>query len=66
VHLEQWRSRAGLTQSALAERLGVDPSYVSRIEAGKRRPSARLFARLCKVLNVSLEEQNEALEAMAA
>lgn len=64
--LSEWRSRQGLTQAELAEKVGVDQSYLSRLERGQRRPSARLFARLCKVLNVSLEEQNEALEAMAA
>jgi transcriptional regulator with XRE-family HTH domain len=64
--LAEWRSRAGLTQTMLAERLGVDQSYICRIEAGKRRLSARMFARICLVLNVSLEEQRAALEAMAA
>lgn len=34
--LRAWREAAGLSQSALAKRVGVDASYVNRIESGQR------------------------------
>lgn len=40
------RKRAGLTQSALAQRAGVPQSIVSRIESGVRLPSTDLVERL--------------------
>lgn len=35
--IRQWRKHRGLTQEQFAERIGVDKSYVSKIESGKRR-----------------------------
>jgi transcriptional regulator with XRE-family HTH domain len=46
------RSRARLTQSELAEKVGVDPSVISRIEDAEERPAPRLRARLEEVLGV--------------
>jgi transcriptional regulator with XRE-family HTH domain len=37
--LKRLRERAGLSQTALAERAGYDHSYVSRVERGDRFPS---------------------------
>jgi len=36
-YLAQWREHRGLTQSQLADRMGVTRGYVSHIETGKRR-----------------------------
>jgi len=36
--LEDARKKAHLTQSELAERIGSDKSYISRIEKGKTEP----------------------------
>src|SRR3954465_1955149 len=49
------RGAAGLTQSPLA---GADASaaYVSRIEAGQRRPEAGLLERMATRLDVGLEQ----------
>lgn len=35
--IKQWRKHRGLTQEQLAERIGITKSYVSKIEAGKKR-----------------------------
>lgn len=35
--LKQWRGAAGLTQRALAQRLGKPHSYVWKVETGERR-----------------------------
>jgi transcriptional regulator with XRE-family HTH domain len=33
---QRWRERAGLSQNALARRMGVNPAYVNRLEHGGR------------------------------
>ncbi len=37
-HLKQMRKSAGLSQVTIAEKLGSDQSYVSKIERGERYP----------------------------
>ena len=32
--LRRWRERAGLSQNALARRMGLNPAYVNRLEHG--------------------------------
>jgi len=53
----QWRSRANLTQEALAEIVLVDRATLSHIENGRRRPSLELVQRLSRALNLSVEER---------
>jgi DNA-binding XRE family transcriptional regulator len=52
-NLRRVRTAAGLTQTALAKRSGVDRSYVSDLEAGHRNPTALTLKRLAKVLGVT-------------
>lgn len=35
--IKEWRKHKGLTQDQLAERIGIDKGYLSKIENGKRR-----------------------------
>lgn len=35
--IKEWRKHRGLTQDQLAERIGLDRAYLSKIESGKRR-----------------------------
>lgn len=46
------RKRQGLTQEALAERIGVVPETVSHIERGNRRPSLEAVFAIAKALPV--------------
>lgn len=39
------RTRAGLTQSEVAQRMGTTQSVVARLESGKRAPSLRTVQR---------------------
>lgn len=52
------RAARGLQQRDLAERAGLDPSYVSLIESGKREPSESAIEAIAGALNtpVSLVE----------
>jgi transcriptional regulator with XRE-family HTH domain len=36
-YIKEWRKFRGLTQEQLAERVGIDKSYLSKIENGKKR-----------------------------
>ncbi len=42
------RSRAGLTQEELAERMGTTQPVVARLESGRTRPSTRTLERLAQ------------------
>jgi transcriptional regulator with XRE-family HTH domain len=49
------RTARALTQRELAERLGVASSYVSLLEAGKRRPSLDVLERVCAALDFPMQ-----------
>jgi DNA-binding XRE family transcriptional regulator len=49
------RKEARLTQAELAERIGVDKSYISRIEKGITVPSVATFYRIVSALGRSVE-----------
>lgn len=50
--LRALRQEAGLTQQQLAERLGMLPTNITRLETGGRQPSWDLVVRLAKALGV--------------
>jgi DNA-binding XRE family transcriptional regulator len=52
-NLRRVRTAAGLTQTALAKRSGINRSYLSDLEAGQRNPTAVTLQRLAKVLGVT-------------
>lgn len=45
-----------ITQEKLAFELGVDRTYISYIERGKRNPSLYILSRMAKVLKISFSE----------
>lgn len=54
---EAARERAGLTQSALAQRVGLAPNHIARIEsAEKSHPRFETVAKIATELGVSLDE----------
>lgn len=50
------RKEKGLTQEALAEKLGISNKSISKWECGKCLPDASLFIPLCKTLDISVNE----------
>jgi transcriptional regulator with XRE-family HTH domain len=52
--IKDFRHRRGWTQEELAQRVGVAPNTIARIESGNRRPSLGLLERLARTLNVDL------------
>ena len=55
-YLYDCRKKAGLTQSRLAQMLGVTDKAVSKWETGKAKPSTNLIRKIAALYGVSLEE----------
>ena len=51
--VRHWRIAAGLTQTAVAKQSGVNRSYLSHLESGRRNPTLATLQRLAKILNVA-------------
>ena len=57
ARLRELRKRAGLSQRELARRVGIDFTYLSKIESGAMPPpSEKILSRLADALNVGREE----------
>lgn len=54
VEVRRLREDAGLTRSELARAVGIDPSYLADIEAGKANPSFEICTRLALGLGADL------------
>ena len=54
--VRELREQAKLTQEVLAERSGLDPSYISGIERAVRNPSVLSLARLSHGLGYTVSE----------
>jgi len=52
MRLREIRERKGMTQEALAEKVGVSRAYLSRLEMGRHDPPLSLLRRLAKALRV--------------
>jgi superfamily II DNA or RNA helicase/DNA-binding XRE family transcriptional regulator len=63
VQIKRLRARLGLTQAALAERLGVSFPTINRWEKGKTRPSQLAWSRILKLAGE--EEAHQASEPEA-
>lgn len=61
--LASLRQKANLTQMELARQANVSRSMIAQLESGERRPSQKLVRTLCRVLDVSLEEERQLLLA---
>ena len=54
--VREYRIRRGLTQTALAERAGVEPSNLSHIERAATKVSLPTLMRIANALEASLDE----------
>lgn len=61
MSLPEWREHRDLSQSELAERVGIGQGTLANIEARRRLPSTKLLLRLCDELRLSAQERAEAL-----
>ncbi|MBI2322277.1 MAG: helix-turn-helix transcriptional regulator [Chloroflexi bacterium] len=64
VMLRAFRQHAGRSQSALARHVGVDASYINRLESGEREPPRRaLIEALAAALELRPEDRDRLLVA---
>jgi transcriptional regulator with XRE-family HTH domain len=54
--LRALRKRAGMTQEQVAERLGVDPTFVGRLERGQRGAHWRTVRRILAAVDASVSD----------
>ena len=54
--LRDARTAAGLTQENLADRSGLDRSYIGGVERGERNPTLRVIEKIAEGLDVTLGE----------
>ena len=54
-NVQRLRIAAGLSQAALAERMGVDRAYVSGLELGQRNPTVVTLWHIAEALGVRLQ-----------
>ncbi len=57
------REARELTQEKLAEKAGLDPTYISGIERGLRNPGIRNVARLARALGFTTAELCKGVDA---
>ena len=54
AQIRKLRERRGLTQAALAERIGMSEVFIRKLESGERLASIATLERLAKALGASL------------
>jgi transcriptional regulator with XRE-family HTH domain len=57
------RDAKQFTQEKLAEKSGLDPTYISDIERGLRNPGIKNVARLAKALGITTSELCKGVDA---
>ena len=53
--IEEARKKANMTQAELAEKIGTNTSYISRVETGKKEPTVSTFYRIASALGLNVE-----------
>lgn len=54
--VQEWRSRAGLTQEELAEKVGVSRQTIIAVEKGNYTPSVLLALKVARFFKVPVEK----------
>ncbi len=55
-NLKKYRLKKGLTQEFLAEKVGIHPTYVGKLESGKNNPSIKMLYKITRTLEIKLPE----------
>ncbi|MDE3065939.1 MAG: helix-turn-helix transcriptional regulator [Verrucomicrobiota bacterium] len=63
LNVRQRREARELTQEKLAERAGLDATYISGIERGLRNPGIKNVARLAKALGLTTADLCKGVDA---
>jgi transcriptional regulator with XRE-family HTH domain len=52
--IKEFRRKKDISQETLAEKVGVDRSYVGFLERGEKNPTLNTLIKIAKALNVNL------------
>ena len=63
LNVRERREARALTQEKLAERAGLDATYISGIERGLRNPGIKNVAKLAKALGLTTAELCKGVDA---
>lgn len=63
LNVRQHREAREFTQEKLAEKSGLDPTYISDIERGRRNPGIKNVAKLAKALGLTTAELCKGVDA---
>ena len=55
-NLKKYRKECNLTQEQLAEKVGIHPTYVGKLEAGKNNPSVKILFKISRALKIKLSK----------
>ena len=55
-NLKKYRLKKGLTQEFLAEKVGIHPTYVGKLESGKNNPSVKMLYKITRTLEIKLPD----------
>ena len=53
-NIKKYRLNLKLTQEELAEKVGIHPTYVGKLESGKNNPSTIMLYKISRALKISL------------
>lgn len=59
IKIKELRTKAGMSQKELAEKVDLTPSFISQLESNQITPSLHSFIQICNVLGVSLYDTLE-------
>ncbi|MEM7508356.1 MAG: short-chain fatty acyl-CoA regulator family protein [Pseudomonadota bacterium] len=62
TRIRERRRQIGVTQAALAQRIGISPSYLNLIESNKRRIAGPLLSKAAEALDLDVQELDGAAE----
>lgn len=62
-NVRRQRDAKQFTQEKLAEKSGLDPTYISDIERGRRNPGIKNVAKLAKALGLTTSELCRGVDA---
>jgi transcriptional regulator with XRE-family HTH domain len=54
--LKEFREKRGLSQTELADRVGLKQTTISQYESGSRRPNLAIAKKLADALEISLDD----------
>jgi len=55
ARIKELRKKGQISQEQLAEKIGIDPKHLSRIEVGRGYPSLETLESIAKALNVEMQ-----------